>query len=368
MLAAKLDRITIFSIRESAVPSEEYRINNCHILIKFLSPKFLEIGDSKKQRYYVKQKGAFPVIPGIIEKLLNGKEIYNELKKLYREVPYDYVHLLDNFGFGNRLIVKVPSPVSVSAMSYQGKGIIYNNYLRLSYKVPNLKIIPYSYTYAKKMEQLGIHKDSLRCIKWGVNLHNQKQQLENRKKIAVSLSLPSEKPLFVWAGYIQQIQKKDFLYAIKVAKKALSNGINCAFFFAFKHEDKKCFSLNDPEKGIFIKKTSVDEFDLLKQIADVFYSPIVNRKCIVAPPLTWIEFLSLGVPILSTNAGGVDEIVIDGKTGYIATSDDELLEKMFTITEKYSVMSSYCYDKVFTSYNIATAAKEYLDLWYSGEH
>ncbi len=158
------------------------------------------------------------------------------------------------------------------------------------------------------------------------------------------------------------------MYALKVAKEALYKDINCTFFFALKPGvEKELITFDNPEKGIFVRKTSVEEFDLLKQAADVFYSPLVNRNCIVAPPLTWIEFLSLGVPILTTNVGGVNEIVVDGKTGYAATSNNELLDKMFVIAEKYSKMSSYCYDRAFTSYNIKDTAKEYLNLWYPGE-
>jgi len=366
-----LDRITIFSIREHPVPSEEFLINNCRLSIKYLSPKFIEIGEGKKKTI-IRQKGVFPVIPGIIEKFLSGKKLCNELKKLYKKTPYDYVHLLDNFGFTNRLIAKnIPTPVSVSAMSYQGKcKIIYDNYLRLSYKVPNLKVIPYSFTYAKKMKQIGIPENNIKCIRWGVKMPSIRQTEENKRKAKKLLSLPVEKPLFVWAGYIQQIQKKDFLYAFKLAKKALSKGIKCTFFFAFKPgvSKKNITSFDNPTKGMFIKNTTIEEFDLLKQAADVFYSPVVNKNCIVAPPLTWIEFLSSEVPILTTNAGGVDEIVVNGKTGYVAKTDSELLNKMFIIAKNYSTMSPHCYEKTSTLYNIKDIAKEYLNLWYSEKY
>lgn len=359
-LAPHLRRITILSIRENPTSSEEYNLNNCHIAIHYISPQFLKIGNIH---------GVFPFKLGVIEKLLNARIICATLSQLYKEAPYDHIHLMDNFGFTNRLIVKNSSvPVSVSAMSYQGKRkLIYDNYLRVSYLVPNLKVIPYSYAYAKKLEQLGINKKLIKCIKWGVNPNTLNPNIKNKDNALHELSLPAEKPLVVWAGYIQQIQKKDFLYALKVAKNALSNGIKCTFFFAFKHDvEKELFSLNNHEQGVFIKKTSVEEFLLLKQAASVFFSPVVNKKSIVAPPLTWIEFLSAGVPLLTTDAGGVDEIVINGKTGYSTTSDDELLDKMQLIIKNYHALTDHCYTMALNSYNVQNAANEYLNLWYSG--
>lgn len=367
LLAIHLDRITIFSIRENLVSTEQYVVNDCQVLIRYLTPKFLEIGDVKRTKMFW-CKGRLLNLMWVMERVLNTKKICSELRKLYRKNPYDYIHLMDNFGFANRPIAKdAPTPVSVSAIGYQGiNKLFYDNYLRLSYNHPNLEVIPYSLAYAKKLKQIGVHENHIKHIRWGVKLPEQRLKAEKKRELKISLSLPPEKLLFVWAGYIQQIQKKDFLYAIKIAKEALNNNFNGIFFFAFKpkHFDKKVVSFCNPEKGIFIRETSTKEFGLLKQIADIFYSPVVNKNSILAPPLTWIEFLSFGIPILTTNAGGADEVVTHGKTGYIAKSNNELIKKMFIIAERYKEMIPYCHDKVFTLYNIENTAKEYLTLWY----
>ena len=44
------------------------------------------------------------------------------------------------------------------------------------------------------------------------------------------LGIIPNKPLILWAGYIQQIGRRDFLYAYEIAKNALSKGLNATFF------------------------------------------------------------------------------------------------------------------------------------------
>lgn len=366
LLATHLDRITILSVRKNSVATEEYSIGSCKISIKYIPPKFLEIGDVQSRRIFWRA-GVFPREWGVIEKLLHSKRIYLEIKKLYAEAPYDQIHLMDNLGLVNRLIAgAAPSPVSVSAMAYQGGSkLLYDSYLYLSYKHPNLTVIPYSTAYAKKFRQIGIDKNRIVRIPWGVKLPPKSMAGEKEKRSKVLLLLPSDKPLFLWAGYIQQIQRKDFLYALKVAKQALQNGLDGSFYFAFKPEsfEKRFAMFHEPEKGIFVAPTTIEQFDNLKSAADVFYSPVVNKKCIIAPPLTWIELLATGTPILTTDVPGAGEIVSNGDTGFWAQSTKTLIERMFEIREKFSAMRPACITKARCNYDIDDITKKYLRLW-----
>lgn len=364
-LAKELERITIISIKNIDKKLEEYIDGKCHIIILYYPPKLLSSPDIEVRKIFWR-KGAFPSSLGIVEKTLNAIRICKTLKKIYAENPYDHIHLMDNFGFINRLIAKyAPTDVSVSAMAYQGKNkFIYDKYLYLSYRHSNITVIPYSLKYEEKLRHIGIKQ--VKHIRWGVKLPPQIPTLENRKSAKKLLSLPDDNPLFLWAGYIQQIQKKDFLLAIKIAKQALEKGLNGIFYFAFKPEinEKKLCLFHSPEEGIYVGPTSIQEFELLKKAADIFYSPVINKNCILAPPLTWIEVMSVGMPILTTETDGVNEIVVEGKTGYIAKTEEELLEKIFAIQQNYKEMIPYCYNKASTSYNIQESAKNYINLWY----
>ena len=142
----------------------------------------------------------------------------------------------------------------------------------------------------------------------------------------------------------------------------MGKGLNGNFFFAFKSKVEGFERLHDPEKGIFVKATTVKEFTLLKKAADVFYSHVYNKNVILVPALTWIEVLNEGTPIITTNVGDVDEVVDDVKTGLIAKNEEEILAKLFKISQCYKEMKENCYRKVQEKFDIQKVAEEYLKL------
>ena len=367
-IAGAYGRITIFSIRKERVEREVYTIGKTPVEIRFVAPVFLESSHSEYDRPRIFwRKGIFPSRLGVIEKVLSGIRIFRRLRKLYREHPYQQLHLMDNFGLFNRFFIMAsPAGISVSAIAYQGlKTIIYDRYLSLSYNHPGLVVVAHSKALAAKFRAIGITRSSIRHIHWGVGLPSGELEIEGRERAKKALSLPAGKTLFLWAGYIQQIQRADFFLALRAARSTLKDGLDAIFYFAFKPEtmEDEILKQHDPAAGIFIKATSVEEFSLLKSAADVFYSPLVNKNCIIAPPLTWLELLSLGVPILTTNAGGVDEAVIDERTGYIARSTDDLVRKIFIISERNREMASDCRNLALNSYDIIDSARRYLGIW-----
>jgi glycosyltransferase involved in cell wall biosynthesis len=363
-IAKSFERISIYSIRKHVQELERIDLNGTSVTIKYLPPKFLETPSVEYSRPKVFWKeGAFPSFYGVIEKFLNIKKLRIELKYLYAQQPFSQIHLMDNLGFGNKFIASLQlAPVSVSAMAYKGENTwIYDNYLKQSYKHENLTVVPYSEAYSEKLIQLGIKKEKVVRISWGAS---SVLTSYDKGKIKKSLMLPGNKPLLLWAGYTQQIQKEDFYFALKTAKEALAKGLDVTFLFAFKPEcyEKEFLGITQ-DRSIIVKPTQVDEFMQLRKCADILFSPVQNKRCILAPPLTWIEFLSHGVPIITTNVPGVSEIIVDGKNGCVGENEEELLSKMFSLIEKYSDMSSYCRKKIEESYNIQKSAQKYINLW-----
>jgi L-malate glycosyltransferase len=75
-------------------------------------------------------------------------------------------------------------------------------------------------------------------------------------------------------------------------------------------------------------------FDYLRQ-SDVLILPSDTEGL----PLSIIEAMALGLPAISTNVGGVPELIEDGETGFIINqgSIDELVEKLIFLLEHPSV-------------------------------
>ncbi|MDM8523176.1 glycosyltransferase family 4 protein [Desulfococcaceae bacterium HSG8] len=364
-LAKNLKRVTVISIRKHHKSSEDLTVNGARLIIKYIPPKFLETPDAtyEKEKFFWK-KSAFPRKMGVIEKLLNARKLLQELNRIYNEYPYQHLHLMDNMGLANRMIAeKNPTTLSVSAMSYHGKrnNFIYEKFLTVSYRHHNISVVPYSKAYQTRLLKLGISNKNIRHIPWGIKCNT----CDSRETQKTDIGISNDKPLILWTGYIQQIQRNDFLFAAHTSINALKQGLNANFYFAFKPE---CFengfeNYHRPEEGIFVKPTDASGFEILKKSCDIMFSPVVNSNVILAPPLTWLEMLNNGVPIVTTDVPGASEAVINGETGIIVNSEKELIKKLFFIVENYQEMKKNCKDIAKLRYNIDVIAENYLNLW-----
>jgi glycosyltransferase involved in cell wall biosynthesis len=361
LLAGRIPRITILSVKDHHTAEERTTINGCELRIKYIRPAFLEgpNGAAGKRRIFWKG-GAYPRGWGLLEKLLVARALLKTLRSVHAETPFQHVHLMDNFGLANRILAtKVPATVSVSAMAYQGDRItpIYDAFLAWVFSHDNLWVVPYSLAYRDKLLQLDVAPERVCRIPWGVD--------SSAKKPDAPISRRRDRPLFLWAGYVQQIGRADFLYALHMAQAAIARGLNADFFFAFKPESfEREFAVHHrPEAGLSVKTTTAEEFAELKQAASVFFSPVVKRNIILAPPLTWLELLGNGVPIVTTRVPGAAEAVIHGQTGYVADSDQELMAAIFSVAESCASMRRSCVELCQRDYHLEAVRNQYVAFW-----
>ncbi|MHB0976435.1 MAG: glycosyltransferase [Candidatus Aquicultorales bacterium] len=364
LLAARLNKITIISVRDHDRPEESEIIGDCAVRTKYLSSRLLGAWDGGIGKRRVSWRGKFPAWLGVIEKSLSTKALVRELESLRAEEGYDHIHLMDNFGPVNSYIAeRAGVPVSVSAIAYQGRRplYLYEMYLKASYLSGRLTVVPFSRPYREKLIGLGVAPDRARSIPWGVSFPSGGDVMADPGRERRG----SEKPLILWAGYGQQIGRGDFLLAYRTAKRALSEGLSATFHFAFKPEsfERGFGSYDDPENGVIVTRTTSAEFRKLKESADVFFSPVANTRCVVAPPLTWLEVLASGMPIVTTDVPGTAEVIVPGKTGFRARSAKELVEGLFSAAEHYGSMKGSCVEALKDRYELRSIAKDYFDLF-----
>ncbi|WP_144011895.1 glycosyltransferase [Geobacter sulfurreducens] len=359
-LSTGLRRLTIISLRPNHSDVDRCIVNNCHVEIHYIAPALLKSVSGSNKSGYPSRRGPYPRFVAVFDKLLNVRTILAKLRTIKKRHAYDHVHLMDNFGFGNIIIAKyAKSSVSVSAMAYMGSRFLsfYNFYLKTSYSHSNLVVVPYTKTYKHKLVELGIREDRIEHIQWGVN----NCEIQGLRFVANLRTVP----IILWTGYIQQIMRDDFIYALNIARTAIDRGLKASFFFAFKPEsfEPTFAKYDDPYNGISVQSTTVDQFVELKQSVAVMYSPLVMRSTILAPPLTWLEMLSLGVPVVTTNVPGASEVLQDGINGYIAKSDEELILKIFCSVGNYKNMAQACIQSARDGYSSINSAHSYLKLW-----
>ncbi|MDI6827396.1 MAG: glycosyltransferase family 4 protein [Armatimonadota bacterium] len=301
----------------------------------------------------------------IFELLLTTVAWLPWLRRLVREKNIEVVHFMDNMGFSMPLVKWALGDVMVthSAMAYAPRGRFYDKYLRLSMGRLD-KIVPYSTAYASKLRELGISAERIEVIRWGVQLREDELSKEKKAIIRKEYNVPDDARFMLWTGFIQQIQEADFFAAVDVAKRVVKIKPNCRFIFAFKPRSFRLEYKNLESEGIQIE-TNIEHFAELLETADFLYSPLLRRHVIVAPPLTWLEAMNMGTPVISTAAGGVDEVVINGKTGFVAPSFNNLEETLIKATdfEGLQEMSNNCRNFIAENCDIKDVAESYLQMW-----
>jgi len=304
----------------------------------------------------------------IIEKLTSVIIFTPKLRKIIREHDIQVIHFMDNFG-PSMLYVKRILPttkVTYSAANYdpRGRKTQYVRYLRLSLNSLDAAGV-YTKAYLDILNNLGI-RIPLFITRWGVTSSREFISQGTKQSIKTSLGVNESAILLLWSGYLQQIQETDFYKAIEVARKVVNQENNISFVFAFKPETYKEKYAEEVDERINVL-TGIENFGEVLEAADFFFSPIADKDSTVSPPLTWIESMAKGTPIITTDIPGVKELVMDGINGFVAQDYDELPNTILhaiNYTDKFE-MSQRCIKKVEQEFDIMKSAASYLNMWRS---
>lgn len=96
---------------------------------------------------------------------------------------------------------------------------------------------------------------------------------------------------------------------------------------------------------------------------DVGIAPLVNNefnKC--KSELKYIEFSSLGVPVVASRIDGYEEAIDDGVDGYLATSENEWVSKLVTLLEDPVLrngMVNNAHDNILKNYSLKSRVERW---------
>ncbi len=280
----------------------------------------------------------------------------------------DVIHFIDNYG-PVMLTVRPFArgiPTSISAPTYNRVRFLYD-FMLLQSLWSFDRVVPYTHAYANRLLAIGLDHSRVRRIPWGVDVARlHPPSPEEREAARTSLGIGGDTLLVGWSGFTQQATERDLEFAAAVARRTLKDfPKDFSFHFCFKpeHFRERYRSLESPGMRVH---ASPEEFTTVRLASDLLISPLVEGGVTVGPPLTWLEFMAMGVPIMSTPADGVEEAVIDSKTGLIVETVAEAsdaLEALRTDLGRLRGYSAAARRLVTEEFTADRSAQEYASLW-----
>jgi glycosyltransferase involved in cell wall biosynthesis len=297
----------------------------------------------------------------MLEKFLTLSVNMGRIRKIINKHQIDVIYFMDNFGFGMEYTRKRLSKKTVfAAANYDPRGRFYDQLQAYFIRGLDL-IVTYSHAYKTILSSIGIKNDRIVVIHWGVDPETLKPlEKQVREQARVRHGIKNGNSVILWTGYIQQIQEKDFYLAISVAKTIRKRRPDIQFVFCFKPETYRPVYKDEEADGIQVISGAPNFHELLGS-ADILFSPTHKLSSTVSPPLTWVEAMSMGVPVITTKVKGAEEIIEHMSTGYISDDYDMIAEDIMTIIDAGidDDMKSNARKKVTADYNIQHIADSF---------
>lgn len=193
-------------------------------------------------------------------------------------------------------------------------------------------IIASSYTMSRYLEKIGVDKEKIEVVYPPVNTELYKPL---RKDLVRSkLGLPIKAKIIMYIGGLKHTR---FPYEIvKDAMKKLVKEIPEVLLLVFTPREaknmKRLHEISGLSKNIriYAKDLTDTEKSEIYALADVFLFPKFVTRTAIEPPLTVLEAMSSGTPVVVPKIPSLDEVVIDNKSGFFfeQNSSEALAKKL----------------------------------------
>jgi hypothetical protein len=248
------------------------------------------------------------------------------IKKIISATHPGCIHLLDAF-IGMPRFYNVPRIITQSKTEIKNP-FIYKHYIKSIFRKNSTGIL-FNPAQKKYFPLPVLNRSKFIIQPWGLKFRNRE---ETASMSARSNFLTDPRHiLFLWAGYIQQIGYNDFLFAKNFAETAVRFFPNIEFIFSFKPEID--IALPESSERIKFIKPGQD-FKQLMNASDILFSPVKRRATVIGPPLTWIEYISLKKPILTTEIDGIDSYFRKNESIFLFRNEIDFISIMTKISKK----------------------------------
>jgi glycosyltransferase involved in cell wall biosynthesis len=303
-----------------------------------------------------------------VSKTVSFPRIWGALRRARASFRPDVIHFIDNYGpvLATVRRNRVAPVFTVSAPTYDRRAALYDSLLRLSFR-PFDAIIPFSEAFAKRLGTIGVNSGRVDTIRWGIDPAALRPAEESERRASrARLGIASDRIVAIWTGFIQQTTWRDFEFAYRVGELLRTRTPDrFSFVFCFKPAHFRPDLLQRERPGVRIVGTAT-EFEDARRAADYLLSPIGGPRSTLAPPLSWLEALAMGLPIVSTPIPGIEEVIVPGSNGWVVRTPEEAADRIESDAaspERCQSMRTSARQSVMGRFSVDRAAHEYVRLW-----
>ncbi|MGI9602028.1 MAG: glycosyltransferase [Acidimicrobiales bacterium] len=256
--------------------------------------------------------GAFKRQPGsLTDHPLTLLRHSRRLRRIVRDHDVDVIHFMDNVGLGAGLTRALQRRAAVT-MTYLGFYTV--NRWRAAYlsgcaRLASGLVVGNQHIGSALHDRVS-ESERTRVIPWGSRTMASADSAdrERARRSLVHHHRLSGDRLILWSGHTQQFGEAELHQAMAAAVQVTeaAPGVEAVFLLKPECEPEK-FTHLSTERIRVCSSADAPPFPDHLLGADVLLAPVARTNTIVTPPLTWIEAMQAGTPVVSTAAPGVAE-------------------------------------------------------------
>ena len=295
-------------------------------------------------------------------------QLFDELIEKHR---IDVIHYMRVFGLLNKLLTSQHPDLlfTMTVPTHVDRGFPFHYPYHAAKKMGFQgmdKLIATSQATRERLLTLGVGPEKMEVIPWSSCLRSTAQGSPEENRLRQRLGIRNDAAIVLWSGPLQDTGEKEFRYSLEIANSIAKRCDLYHFVFAFKPDALKTAYLRLAAgiPAVTVVETVPSIFDELRRQAILFLSPICNRNRTVAPPLTWIEMMQRRVPVLTTTVHGVDELIENGRSGFLVNGVVETADLLVKLKASDFRRAGECAKRIVESrYDLDDIARMYLEMW-----
>lgn len=190
----------------------------------------------------------------------------------------------------------------------------------------------------------------------------QLEKVPSKEEARIELGLDPDKIYCAFIGRITQIKRPDRF--LDVVSKVKATGTNLHFVVAGAGERLDYCQERTSNENLPVTFFGWrEDIEVVLAAADFVILTSDNE----GTPLSLIQAGMAGIPVVATNVGSTDEIVVDGETGFLTDiSVDQLAEAVIKLAKDSDLrakMGSAGYEYTMARYGVARLVKDHQDLY-----